>query len=240
MMWLRNTAVAAAKRVFARRGLAVMCAEDEALCDWLKEESLVIPLPSEPIRDEVACLRPLRPTDAAAVSAGATDPDVIHFSLWASPFTEERARRWIEKSEAGRRAGQYFALALLDASTDEFAGVLGVHRIDHHQLTAEQFLWLIPGARRKGLASHATLLLDRWIFENTAIGRMIAVMLVENVPARRQLLTIGYVEEGILRGGLVHYGRRHDAVQFSCLRSDLERQTASDPVGSRGTRDGTG
>jgi RimJ/RimL family protein N-acetyltransferase len=227
MKSLRSAAVTAVKRTLARRGLALVRLEDEAVCHWVADEVNVIPLPTTPIRDEVACLRPLRLTDAAAVSAGADDPDIVNFAIWANPFTEEHARRWILKSEVGRQAGQYFALALLDARTDEFAGVLGVNLIDHQALTAEQFLWLIPSARRKGLANHATLLLDRWIFENTPISRMVAVALVENEPARRQLPTIGYTEEGILRGGAVHHGERHDSVQFSLLRSDLEARDAA-------------
>lgn len=226
-MSLRSRAAAAVRTALERRGLALLKIEDQAMCNWLAEESIVIPLPTEPVQDEVARLRPLRLADAPAVSEGAADPDVIHLATWASPFTVDRARRWIQKSEAGRMAGQYFALALEDARSGEFAGVIGVSRIDNYNLAAEQFLWLVPGARRKGLGNHATLLLDRWIFESTAISRMIAVTLVENEPARRQLPTIGYVEEGVLRGGVVHYGRRHDAVQFSLLRSDLDIEEPS-------------
>lgn len=226
-MSLRSTVVAAVKSVLARRGLALVKLDEAAACRWLAEEVNAIPLPSAPVSDGVASLRPLRPSDAAAVSAGADDPDVVNFAIWANPFTEEDARRWIMKSEVGRRAGQYLALALLDARTDEFAGVLGVSLIDHHALTAEQFLWLIPSARRKGLANHATLLLDRWIFENSSISRMEAVVLVENEPARRQLPTIGYTEEGVLRGGSVRRGQRCDAIQFSLLRSDLEARDAA-------------
>jgi RimJ/RimL family protein N-acetyltransferase len=206
-----------------------MRVEDQALCTLVRDGCIVIPLPRGPVKDEIASLRPLRPSDAAAVSAGATDPDVIHFAIWASPFTEERARRWIEQTEVGRRAGQSFAIAVDDATTGELAGVIGVTHIDSRALSADQFLWLVPGARRKGLGNHATLLLDRWIFDNTTISRMVAVTLVENEPARRQLPTIGYVEEGVLRGGVVHYKERHDAVQFSLLRSDLEPESAPEP-----------
>jgi RimJ/RimL family protein N-acetyltransferase len=221
-MSMRSRVAAAVRAALERRGLALLRIEDQAMCHWLAEESIVIPLPTEPVEDAVARLRPLRLADAPAVSEGASDPDVIHLATWASPFTEERARRWIQKSEAGRRAGQYFVLAVEDTGSGELAGVIGVSRIDNYNLAAEQFLWLVPGVRRRGLGNHATLLLDRWIFENTAISRMMAVTLVENEAARRQLPTIGYVEEGVLRGGVVHYGRRHDAVQFSLLRSDLE------------------
>ena len=221
-MSTRQMVVSAANRVLNRAGVALVRSEDVGVLQWVADEAFVIPLPETPVADEVACLRPLVLADAAVMAAAAADPDVIHFAMWPTPFTEVHARRWIAKAEAGRRAGQFFCLALLDAGTRRFCGILGAYRMDRNRQAAEQFLWLGPEARGKGLAIRATLLLDRWIFEHTCISRMEATTLAENEPARRSLGRTGYTEEGVLRGGLVHYQQRHDAVLFSLLRSDLE------------------
>lgn len=220
-MGLRNTAAATVKTLLSRRGLAVVSTKDAAISRWVASNSIAIPLPTRIIEDDRARLRPVRLSDVRHIAAGAADPAVVHFAIWPSPFTEEHARQWIATSEVARNAGQYFALAVEDVETRRFAGLIGVNHVDPQSLSAEQFLWLVPEARGKGMAIFATLLLDRYIFATTPIGRMLAVTLADNQKARVGLEQMGYTEEGLLRGGIVHNADRHDAVQYSMLRSDL-------------------
>jgi RimJ/RimL family protein N-acetyltransferase len=221
-MSLRNRAAIAVNKALGRRGLAIVSSKDAAISRWVASNSLHLPLPAPPIEDDKVRLRPIRSWDAPQIAAGAADPAVVHFAIWPSPFTEEHARQWIATSEVARHAGRYFALAVEDVETGRFAGLIGLSEIDHQSLSAEQFLWLVPEVRGKGLAIFATLMLDRYIFAATPIGRMLAVTLADNQKARVGLERMGYTEEGLLRGGIVHYGDRHDAVQYSMLRSDLE------------------
>jgi RimJ/RimL family protein N-acetyltransferase len=230
-MSLRNRAAIAVNKALGRRGLAIVSSKDAAISRWVASNRLILPLPTRPLEDDKVRLRPVRLSDVPEIVAGAADPAVVHFAIWPSPFTEEHARQWIATSEVARHAGRYFALAVEDVETGRFAGLIGLSEIDHQSLSAEQFLWLVPEVRGKGLAIFATLMLDRYIFAATPIGRMLAVTLADNQKARVGLERMGYTEEGLLRGGIVHYGDRHDAVQYSMLRSDLEDDAPSGPGG---------
>ncbi|GAB3910395.1 hypothetical protein GCM10029964_114150 [Kibdelosporangium lantanae] len=88
---------------------------------------------------------------------------------------------------------------------------------------------LLPGARGRGVGTRMWRLTALHLLATTDIDRVEASTDVENVPTQRSLEKAGFTREGIIRGGQLREGVRHDLVSYSLLRSDVtgEKLTAS-------------
>lgn len=95
------------------------------------------------------------------------------------------------------------ALGLLWLGIRPQAGVLGLG------------YWVVPGARRRGLGSHATRLAVDWALREAGIARIEAWVEPENVASQSLLTAAGFKREGVLRSFPAYPTRRADAVVFS-------------------------
>ena len=70
--------------------------------------------------------------------------------------------------------------------------------------------WVIPSARRRGIARHATTLAARWAFSDLAAARLEALVDPHNEPSLRLLASVGFVEEGLVRSSSDDSATRRD------------------------------
>ena len=174
------------------------------------------------LRTDRLHLRPWRASDADAVHAACTDPEVQRWTTVPSPYTPEDAAAW-----TGRIAPQ-----LWESGTGAPFGVFGpgglLASVGLHDIadgTAQVGFWCAPGARGQGIVSEAVGVVCRWGFEELGLRRIAWYAGVGNWASRRVAERNGFSYEGLLREGLAQRGGRHDAWVGGRLATDPERDT---------------
>jgi RimJ/RimL family protein N-acetyltransferase len=161
------------------------------------------------LEDEEVVLRPLEPGDAPALAVGIDeDPDLDRWTRIPFPYTEDHAREFIGSTEET-------AFAILDRGGEELLGGIGVRAGDEG--VAELGYWVKAGARGRGVATRAVVLVARFAFDELGAARVQLVTEPDNVASQRVAEKAGFIREGTLRSFLSFKGRRRDAVMFSLL-----------------------
>jgi RimJ/RimL family protein N-acetyltransferase len=177
------------------------------------------------LTDGVVLLRqPLR-SDAAAIVAGASDPDVVRFTHVPSPYRPEDLDRILEIAVDGWSASTDAVFAVCAADRpDELLGLIGLHGVD---LTgdpggvAEIGYWTRPEGRGRGLTSRAVVLASRWALDELGLAVVEWYADTDNPASRRIAEKAGYVIGGVRRRGTLHRGRRVDVWFGSLLPGEL-------------------
>jgi RimJ/RimL family protein N-acetyltransferase len=117
-----------------------------------------------------------------------------------------------------RDEGRYGELAITDAGG--FAGSLTLHSLDWKNRRGELGFWIVPSARRRGLARAAVRLALRWTFRDLDLERVELTTTPENDAVARLAGRLGFTREGLLRGRNLERGRRVDVVVFGLLRDE--------------------
>ena len=170
-------------------------------------------------------LRELRPSDAAAVAAGAGDRRVAAFLIQVpSPYPIALARRWvahrIEWWDQGR--GVTLAVTPRDAP-DVLLGTVSLRRYARDR-RAELGYWLAQPAWGHGFATEAAQAVVDFGFSGLGLARIYAQVLTDNRASLRVLDKLGMVNEGVKRQH-VHKARRlHDVVLYGLLRDEWSRR----------------
>jgi RimJ/RimL family protein N-acetyltransferase len=180
-----------------------------------------LPFPDPPLADEVIRLRAWSAADVRPAHRATQDPLIPRFTRVPPEQTEADVRRFFAGQEPARRAGEALALAIADATTDEFLGTLGLQRFDWAERRGEVGYWLAPWARGRGVATRATRLLSRWALTDLGLARLALHADTDNLASQRVAERSGFTREGVLRSFEERNGRRHDVVVFSLLPEDL-------------------
>lgn len=172
--------------------------------------------PADPIR-----LRPFRDDDLPAIQAGYADPLVRRFHPQVpAPFTAERAAWFLHERVPEIAAGGGEVLAVADPATDRMLGLVGTDRPVPARRQIEIGYWVLPEARRRGVATAA---LRAMTGRAVAAGaeRIELVTHPENAPAQRVATAAGYQREGVRRGAQPNPGGgRGDLLVFARLAGD--------------------
>jgi RimJ/RimL family protein N-acetyltransferase len=168
------------------------------------------------LEDDVVLLRPFEEADVPAIVAACQDPEIPRWTSVPSPYTEADARAWLESDVEE-------SFAVVDRSTGELLGSIGVRFLADG--VAETGYWVKREARGRGVATHALLLLSRWVLENPEVGRLQLRAEPANLGSQRVAEKAGFVREGVIRGGLELRGGRRDVVMYSLPREGPPRAT---------------
>ena len=82
--------------------------------------------------------------------------------------------------------------------------------------------WVIPKARRRGLASRAVALTAHWALTKAGLARVEALVEPDNTASQRVLETVGFHQEGLLRSHRVSGEHRSDMLIYSLIPRDLD------------------
>jgi RimJ/RimL family protein N-acetyltransferase len=170
------------------------------------------------LRDRAVALRALRHDDIAAyVAAFTDDPELAVLLGTDPPDAESLARRIDAPPQAGATA---WAAVIADPDTDAFCGIVLLHHLEAEHARAEVGFWLVPAARRRGLAERAVALLIGWAFTELGLERIELTTTPDNQGAAALARKLGFTHEGVLRSRDVEHGRRVDIVWFGLLRDE--------------------
>ncbi|HKS92961.1 MAG TPA: GNAT family protein [Tepidiformaceae bacterium] len=182
------------------------------------------------LSDGVVTLRAWSRDDAQFMAEANQDPAIqryngVHdrhgqpspFSLSdAEALIDEWTTNWRAFSPGGRPSGLVFAIT--DAASGELAGCCGLD--DWSKTDVAQFgYWLAPGARGRGYATRAVILMTRWLFELGA-ARAFLTIVADNEASIAVARRAGFVYEGAMRGHSIWQGQRYDVMWFAALPNE--------------------
>ena len=113
-------------------------------------------------------------------------------------------------------SGRLMPMIATDARTGAVVGGGTLHHLDAERAIVEIGYWVLPPARRVGVATRIARLLAEHAFA-LGIERVAAYVNVGNVASERVLERAGYTREGVVRSLPVPSGRRVDKTLFSLL-----------------------
>ena len=151
------------------------------------------------------------------LGAFADDPDLAVALGVDAPSAEGLARRIDAPPQAG---GTVRSAAIADRDDDSFAGMVVLRHLEADHARAEVGFWVVPAARRRGLAEHAVGLLIGWAFAELGLERIELTTTPDNRAAAALAHKLGFTHEGVLRSRDIEHGRRVDIVWFGLLRDE--------------------
>jgi len=162
-------------------------------------------------------LRPWAEPDAAGLVTAYADPDVQRWHCRSLDLEEAAALilRWRAAwpAEAGA------SWAVVDGE-DRLLGRAALRDMHLADGVAEIAYWVLPAARRRGVATAAVAVLTRWAFEEVGLQRLEIFHSVANTASCAVATSTGFRPEGTLRASVLHADGWHDMHLHARLRSD--------------------
>lgn len=153
-----------------------------------------------------AVLRPWAPTDAPALAAAWTEPDIRAHATVPEPADATRAADWIGGWAARRTAGSALDLVIASAADDAVWGEVGLAPFRSPPrgvavaATLEAGWWVAPAHRRVGVATMSVVTLVTWAFAELAVDRVVARIGPGHHASERVAAHAGLVRRGPLDG----------------------------------------
>jgi RimJ/RimL family protein N-acetyltransferase len=177
-----------------------------------------LPVPDGLHRDGVA-LRRLRARDAGPFAQAFREDQRLGVMIGAEHDpTEAAVRRFIARQPRLRARGDFLGLAVSDATGRPFLGHVMLHTLDFKHGRGEVGYWLVPAARGRGTGRTAVALLVEWAFARLDLHRLEITTTPDNGAARALAASLGFTEEGVMRGRNLERGRWVDVVLLARLR----------------------
>jgi len=176
-------------------------------------------------------LRPLRPSDSAAVFAYRSDPAVARFQMW-EPSSEAEVRTFIEGLQDLEldTPDTWYQLAITLRDNGILIGDCGLHfpREEPHQV--EVGITLAPAHQGQGYATEALEGMMEFLFVNLGKHRVVASVDPRNEPSTALLERVGMRKEGHLRESVWVKGEWADDAIYAILEREWRlRQLSSAP-----------
>lgn len=156
-------------------------------------------LPQPELRSDRLRLREVRDSDASALFAIHSNPQVMRY--WSYPAWTElaQAEQKVADIQRQRRELDILVWAIAEAASDRLIGTSALFGLDLTQGRAEIGYSLHPDWQGRGLATEALRLILQYVFSGLRLRRVEADADPRNEPSWRLLEKLGFVREGLLR-----------------------------------------
>lgn len=161
-------------------------------------------------------LRPWQQSDAPGLVRAYADPDIHQWH--ARSMTLAEAESWIdhELDRWGQELGSSWAITR-DGS---LLGRLGIGGVSLEEARAGVTYWVLPEARRRGVACLALGAIADWAFDTVGFHRLELDHSTQNPASCRVATKAGFAPEGTLRGRALHLDGWHDMHKHGLLADD--------------------
>jgi len=153
--------------------------------------------------------------DVDAILPAFTDPELREAGNLPA-FDREGLAGSIDDLPVLAERGRLLALAAVDAATGEIVGGGTLHHLDSERKIIEIGYFVLPQARRRGVATTIARLLSEHAF-SLGIERVAAYVNVGNTASEGVAERAGFTREGVVRSMPKPDGRRVDKTLFSLL-----------------------
>lgn len=130
----------------------------------------------------------------------------------AQAVIEQLVLDWCEFATTGKPV---VAFAIQDTRSGDVLGACGVDDWTAEDV-AQVGYWIAPGARGRGYATRAAILVTRWLFDQGA-ARVFLTVVAGNEGSAAVARRAGFVYEGTMRAHSVWQGQRYDVMWFAAL-----------------------
>lgn len=166
-------------------------------------------------------LRLPRASDAPALFALASDPEVTRWFSWGPYASEAEAAAWLARQPGARARREQLDLVVEHAEHGPI-GVTGFAEFSPRDRRAVIGTWLGRAFWGTGANREAKALLCRLGFEVCGLERIAAYANVDHIRSQRALERLGFQREGTLRAFHRHQGEPRDVVVLALLRAGWE------------------
>jgi RimJ/RimL family protein N-acetyltransferase len=179
--------------------------------------SLIVHLsvPPEGLRGPGLVLRLPSLDDVDGILPAFTDPELREAGNLPA-FGREELIASLQELPLLAKRGRLLALAAVDAETGEVVGGGTLHHLDAERKIVEIGYFVLPHARRHGVATKIARMLAEHAF-SLGIERVAAYVNVGNTASERVAERAGFTREGVVRSMPKPDGRRVDKTLFSLL-----------------------
>jgi N-acetyltransferase len=176
------------------------------------------------LENDVVLLRPLAENDFEHLLHFAlNEPDLWKFSL-VSPAGEDGMKNYIATALDGRAKGIEYPFIVFDKRTQQYAGSTRFYDIQMNNMSMQLgYTWYGKAFQGTGLNKNCKLLLLQFAFETLGLERVEFRADNNNERSKAAMLSIGCVEEGVLRSHVATYTElRRNSIILSILKSEWE------------------
>ena len=162
-------------------------------------------------------LRPLRTSDAEALSRYRCDPATARYQSWSTPYTLQDATTLIDDlNDNDPTTPGWFQYGIVLSRTDELIGDLGVNLAENRRL-AEIGFTLAAEQQGRGYGLEAVRRMLDHLFTDRGLHRVVAECDARNLASARLLERAGFQLEGHLREHTYMKGEWTDDLLFGLL-----------------------
>ena len=175
------------------------------------------------LEDNSVLLRPLTPADEEGLAKIAFDYNIWKYNT-ALVMNREELKAYITLALDERERRIRYPFTIIDKLSGETAGSMSYANVSVKDKRIEiGWSWLGKKFQGTGLNKRCKFLLMQYAFEHLKFERVEFKTDVLNSAARKALLKIGAIEEGVLRSHTVMQdGRRRDTIYYSVLLNEWE------------------
>ena len=164
------------------------------------------------------CIRKYQPDDAAGI-VEAVQESLATVGAWldwcSNSYGPADADAWIAHASASWDKAEMFAFAVVDATSGDYLGGVGLSKVDQHNYTANLGYWIRQSYQGRGVGTQAARLVVGYAFEYLKLTRIEIVCGAANRPSRRVAEKTGSRFEGLASGRLTVHGRALDAADYA-------------------------
>lgn len=157
--------------------------------------------------------------DRPAVVASCADPEICRWRRRPPPDLVEAAA-YIRSSTRDWSRDDRYTWAVCAPSTGEMFGEVALAHLDLRHGAASATCWVLPAARRRGLATTAVSAVVRFGFGGLGLHRIEYAWAAGNPASGRVAERCGFVVEGRRRGAWLDEDGRADVVVAGRLATD--------------------
>jgi len=166
-------------------------------------------------------LRPLQLTDTERICELAGNRDIAAQSIQIPhPYGEEDAKMWIIAQKEEFEAGRQLNFAIIERSSGELIGVIGLLRIQHENESAELGYWVGKPFWNRGYATEAVKAVVDYAFCILGLNRIYSRYMKKNPASGRVLAKCGFMHEGILRQHVKKWDNFEDIEMAAILKEE--------------------
>lgn len=170
--------------------------------------------PDPELTSATVTLRRWRTTDLRCIEEASLDPCILRGTTVPARFTGAEGLAFVERQWERQEGGEGLSLAIAEANSGEAVGAIVLIFREEPETVGIGY-WLIPRARRRGLAVHAVGLLAPWALAQTGVERIEALVDRENIASRRVLVRNGFLQERGVRTWIGADGESAELLVYS-------------------------